>query len=143
MSEQLPPVRVDGELQNEIVEFTRENGFESTSAAIRHLLRRGLREDDVSSVALFLASRSDRLDQLDPETAQTLLESWRDLMDGLSSSEIDLVTLAGGEGEVSKEQLAAAYRFQRKEATEEDFQRIVDMIQEPVDLDALAQKLND
>ena len=143
MSEQLPPVRVDDTLQDEIVEFTRENGFESTSAAIRHLLRRGLREDDISSVALFLASSSDDLDQLEAETAQTLLESWRDLMDGLSSSEIDIVTLAGGEEAVSKKQLAAAYRFQRKEATADDFQHIVDMIQEPVDLDALAQKLND
>lgn len=142
MSEQLPPVRVDESLQDEIVEFAKENGFESTSAAIRHLLERGLREEDVSGAALVLASHSDSIEKLDADTSRTLLESWRDFMDSFSS-EIDIVTLAGGENEVSKEQLAAAYRFQRKEATEDDFYHIVDMIQNPVNLESLAGKLEE
>lgn len=141
MSEQLPPVRVDEQLQDKIVEFTKGNGFESTSAAIRHLLKRGLREEDVAGAALVLATHSDRAEELNSTAAQALLESWRDFVDGLSDSGLDIVTLAGGEEEVSKEQLAAAYRFQRKEATEEDFQEIVNMLQQPVDLDELTAEL--
>lgn len=129
-SEQLPPVRVKERLRNQIQRFGATHGIESESEAIRELLRRGLREENLSKL-LLLSVHRDLNDIIDsaPELIDSLGESWLNLLNS-PRNQIDIVEIAGGDENISKRELMAAYRFQRGEATADDIVKIGELLVE-------------
>lgn len=131
-SEQLPPVRVDDELHEEISDFRQKNDLESDSETIRILLQRGLREQKVATFA-FLSLVSDNVNDMDELPADYMSkvgESWRDLFMSTVLPEINVIELAGGVESLSKEELAAAYRIQRNEADFHDIVTVLEILME-------------
>lgn len=121
---QLPPVRVDEELKEGVQEFRQQNpSINNDSEAIRELLRRGLRQNRVAfGIMLMLASNENPEELGEVIADQTavgtaVVQALNDVLTELTNStDLDLVEMAGGEKELSKEELTAIYRLQRGEA---------------------------